>query len=457
MSCKLFLAFALLLIPALAFVGLFGSHTPADDEGYSVGVVRSVADGVPLYTEQFDFHGPLPFLIKATLFRSLGIQITHQWMRIWVLAIWMLSWVCLTASIWQLTRNGLITAGGALVTGAHFFPLRFNPGHPEDFVALFLSVAILIASVQARWLSENVRVAMLGAIAGVLVATKINVGFFYLLGIALWMLASIPRRGPWKALSVLFTLAATITPLALMRSFLLPSWQLLLFSTVSILIACVAFFRLPTAGGNGWKQVLLAGGSAVASLAAILLFAHECGSNLRDMFDQTVLVAATHSSIIVRPVFTWICVPAVPLFLFVAYRQWNILRPRANSQSLGSLALLKAILAVAALAFAACLLFQFYIPLIGPICWLIVFPDGRTPIADRSRAARMFIASVAVFQVLQVFPIKGAQTAWSTIPLCVCCLVLLYDGLSESRCNPPVFRSSFSFRSSLSLCWPARC
>jgi len=446
MLCRSLLIFASILVVTLAFFGLFGSFTPSDDEGYSISVIRSVADGAPLYTQQFDFHGPLPFLAKAFIFRTLGAPITPQSVRIWVMGVWLLSCLCLSAAIWELTRNALISISAIIVTGAHLFALRVNPGHPEDFVVLFLSLAILIASAQTRWLPDSLRVAVLGSIGGVLTGTKINVGVFYLAGLTLWLLASIPKRTPWKVAAVLFTIGATSIPTVLMRSFLWASWQLLLISTFSILITCAAFFRLPGARRLSWKHIPIAAGAAISTVAAILMFAWLYGSRPGDVLEQAVLGAATHSNMIVMPVFTWICVPAIPVFLlicFICFRQWIGTSPvsifgRYVPPPLLKVppALLKVIVALLALSFAACMLPKFYMPLVGAVCWLIVFPDGRTMIAGRTQSARLFLVSIAVFQMLQVFPIQGAQTNWSTLALSICCLVLLYDGVLEFSLRP---------------------
>jgi hypothetical protein len=79
----------------------------------------------------------------------------------------------------------------------------------------------------------------------------------------------------------------------------------------------------------------------------------------------------------------------------------------------------------------------------------MVFPDGRKAIGGHALNARMLVASMAVFQMLQAFPIKGSQTAWSTLPLCVCCLVLLHDGLRELSQRPAGV--PFSIRFSVGL------
>ncbi len=433
---NLILTFAFILIPTLAFVGLFGSYVPFDDEGYSIGVIRSVADGIPLYTQQFDFHGPLPFLAKAFLFRTLQIPVTQESIRVWVMGIWLLSCFCLSFAIWRITRNALASACGIVVIGAHLVALRFNPGHPEDFVVLFLSLAILIASLQTTWLSDNLRVAVLAGIAGILAGTKINVGIFFLFGLTLWILASVPRTRAWKILAILFTVAAVAMPIVLMRSFLLLSWPLLVFTTLGILITCVAFLGLPVPSRLGWKHLWISAGALAGTIAAVLAAAELAGSRVRDVIYQTVIVAATHSGMIVRPIFSWKSAPTIAVFILVGLILWKRIVSGPGARFPASPAILKVALSLVALSCAASLHFEFYIPFVGAICWLMVIPDGQNALNDRSQNARLFIASIAVFQPLQVFPIRGAQTSWSTLVLSVCCIILLHDGILELSRGP---------------------
>src|SRR5579872_520868 len=407
MTCKLVLVFALILIPTLAFFGLFSSYIPFDDEGYSIAVIRSVAEGVPLYTQQFDFHGPLPFLAKALIFRALSIPITQESVRVWVLGIWLVSCFCLSFAIWRLTRNSILSGCAIVVTGAHLFALRFNPGHPEDFVVLLLSLAIVVASLDVAWLSGNLQVAILAGLGGFLAATKINVGLFYLLGLALWILASISRTRVWGAAAVLLTAVATAIPTILMRSFLWQSWQLLLVSTFSIFITCSAFLRLPIPNRFSWRHAWLAGASLAAALVAVLGVAQLCGSRFQDVFYQAVVIAATHTGMIVKSVFTWKAAPAIPIFILASLSQWKTIWSGTVARLERWQVILKIALPLMALSLAAVMRFQFYMPLMGGVCWLVAFPVSRASIRGRNQSARIFIASIAAFQMLQVFPIRG--------------------------------------------------
>src|SRR3977135_144188 len=96
----------------------------------------------------------------------------------------------------------------------------------------------------------------------------------------------------------------------------------------------------------------------------------------------------------------------------------------------------KHFLPACALLLAAVKLVEYYMPLVGPVCWLIVFPGSAVAPENRTRCARLFLASVAVFQILQAFPVQGSQTAWSTLLLSMCCVLLLHDGMMELSWRP---------------------
>jgi preprotein translocase subunit Sss1 len=424
------------MVAAFAYFSLFGFFSVYDDEGYNVALVRMVAQGVPLYTGQFAYHGPVPYLIKAFLLTAFGIPITHQSLRLWVMAVWLLSSGLLAAAVWRLTANWMATIGGLVVVGYHLFPLRFNPGHPEDFVVLFLSLAIFLASAAPPGRSEYLRIATLALIGAILVGTKINVGMLYCLAMGLWILAEFPRTKFGMTLRFLFIAGATGTPLLLMHGSLLPEWQLLAISTFSLALTSTAVLLPPIPPRYGMRHVLVWVGSVTLGLAGIALAAMLRGSRFEDIVEGAVLTAAKHPNIFLRPVsFGFFTIPILGLFTFMILRQcpWIV---SGHWTKQPALSMLKVILALSALLLGALMQAQYYIPLIGPICWLIVLPDGRMPVAGSARSARLFLASMAAFQMLQVFPVKGTQTAWSTLALCICSLVLLYDGMLELSQRP---------------------
>ena len=80
---KILLALASLLACSFAYVATFGTFTVSDDESYSIATIRLVSEGTPLYTGQFDFHGPAPFLGMAAIFRGFHVPITHTTIRLW--------------------------------------------------------------------------------------------------------------------------------------------------------------------------------------------------------------------------------------------------------------------------------------------------------------------------------------------------------------------------------------
>lgn len=430
-SSKALRAGVLAFLALYAFVGLFGFVSPYDDEGYNVAMIKLVSQGVPLYTSQFAYHGPVPYWIKALTLHALGVPVTHQSIRIWVLGVWLLSSWLLGASIGRLSSWRLAGVAGCLVVGTHLFPLRFNPGHPEDFVVLGLAIAIWLASVDAPWMKEPLRAASLGVVGAVLIGTKINVGVLYWLGLGAWMLASLRGRRSRTIAGWLFVAAATATPAILMHRFLIQEWQLLLFATLSIFFATSAFlvFEFPQAYGS--REVACCAASAIFGLALIAGVAALLGSHPGDLVNGVVLTAAKHSSIFLRPLsFGFLTVYLVGISLLAC--AFALSRFRLPAELLGQPSpWVKTILALLALALASFGVSSVYVALVGPICWLVAFPREAVPIVQRR--ARLLVACLAAFQMLQMFPITGAQNAWSTLPLCICAVLLAIDGITELR------------------------
>jgi hypothetical protein len=429
LASKVVFLLVLALIASLAYFALFGFFSVYDDGGYNVAMVRLVAEGVPLYTGQFAYHGPVPYLTKALLLTALGIPITHQSIRFWVLVVWLLSSLLVTAAIWNLVGSWMAAVGALLIVGYHLFALRFSPGHPEDFIVVFLSLAIFVVSSERFNRSRHLMIAMVGVIGAILVGTKINVGLLYLLGASLWMLARLPKVG--IALRALCIVGATAIPSVLMHGSLLPEWQLLLLSTLSILLTCTAVLLFPIEPRFEMKHVVVFAVSVILGIAGIALAAMARGSHLKDQVEALILIASKHADVFVRPIsFGLFTIPILAVFISLCVGQFvSMTRTRWASPPVAST--LKIILALCALLPTAIRLVEYYMPLIGPVCWLIVFPGPPTQLKESARTARLFIASIAIFQMLEVFPITGSQTAWSTLLLCVCCLILLHDGLVE--------------------------
>ena len=421
---------ALVVVGIFAFPSIFGFFSVYDDEGYNVAMIRLVSQGVPLYTAQFAYHGPLPYLVKAAVLNALRVPVTHESVRLWVLALWLLSAWIGAAAIRNLTGNRILAAGGLIAVGVHLFPLRFNPGHPEDFVVILLLLALWVAT--SGWLSESIRVAILGLIAAALLATKVNVGVLYALGLGGWLLALLPKTRSWRAGALLWLAGSVATPAVLMHGAWRPEWQLLVMSTVVIFLISWIAFLPPLPARYEWKHLAICSASFVLGLAGIVVAAALSGSHPWDILNGAILTAAKHPSVFLRPVsFGILTIPVMAVFGLLSLRQTIRIASAAKRESRAPQTFLK--LAVAGCAFILVGLTdsRFYFPLIGPVFWLITAPGGSVVISDRARNGRLFLAFAAAFQMLQAFPIIGTQTAWSTLLLCIGSLVLLHDAILE--------------------------
>jgi hypothetical protein len=429
-------AAAILLIAAFAYVSLFSRFSAPDDEGYNVSMTRMVSEGEPLYTGDFAIYGPFPYLSKAAALRVLGVPVTHETSRLIVLVIWIVSSVLLALAIWYLTGGRIVSFAGLLLAAWHLRELRHEPGHPEDFVVLLISSAILLAAAKARWISIQIKVGVLGLIGALLLTTKINVGLFYCFGLAMWILALLPRSRWWKPAAVVFTFCATMIPFALMKGYIDSEAYLFLIVISSILFTAVAWFRWPLAPHLRFSNVLFTAACLLAGLGIVVLLTVLSGSRLGDTLNAVVFHAARLRTAVIRPVDFGQPWPfAILILAFVWVRSWQWFRPNVEA-SRQPPAVLKVTLALAALLLGGMMIPEFYMVLVAPVCWLIVRPDGRNPVAGPTMPARVFLCSIAVFEMLQAFPVHGPQIAWSTLGLFVCCLVLLHDGMHELSLRP---------------------
>ncbi len=415
-----------------AYAGLFGFFSVYDDEGYNVAMIRLVSEGVPLYTGQFAYHGPLPYLLKASILNVLRIPVTHESVRLWVLLVWVLSALIGATAIRNLTGNRIFATGGLLVLGLHLFPLRYNPGHPEDLVVLFLLISVLVASADVPWLTENVRAGALGLVGALLLATKINVGFLYLLASAAWLLASAPLGKLWRIVTFVFLAGFTAVPAILMHRAWGPEWQLLFVSTTTTFLTCLVAFRRPPETESRWSEIVGFIACMTAGLVVVVGVTILNGSHLSDILEATVLTAAKHPQVFLRPMsFGPFIVPIMTAFAVISAHQcWRIAQARDLTVG-ASQSVLKIALSLSTFLFVSVWDAKYYLPLIGPVAWLIVFPGPPNAISERNRRARLFLALAAVFQMLQIFPVIGTQSAWSALLLCVCSLLLLHDGTVE--------------------------
>ncbi|MBX3751637.1 MAG: hypothetical protein KF897_16280, partial [Opitutaceae bacterium] len=206
-----------------AALAMFSAFMFYDDEGYVLLSLRNYAEHGGLYREVYTQYGPFPFVLYHLLHLA-GLPFTHVAGRLVTLAAWAGVALGCAAVVWQAARSFLTTL--AVLAGAflYLWIMVSEPTHPGSLIALLVALAAVLGyRCLARGRNEA-WAALVGAIAGALVLTKINVGGFVVLAALAWIAlhhtsAGLRRWAPWGVAA-----GGVLVPLALMRPVLGLDW-----------------------------------------------------------------------------------------------------------------------------------------------------------------------------------------------------------------------------------------
>jgi hypothetical protein len=186
-----------------------------DDEGYMLTALKSFIHRDHLYNEVFAQYGPFYYEFWGGLFSIFGIPVTHDAGRTITTIVWVGSSLGLGLVTMRLTRSLLLGLGTQILCFTALNVLVNEPMHPGGTVTLLL-VAILGAAAFVGSGRSTKAMALLGVATAALILTKINVGAFALISVALACAVSYPvlldRRWVRPLVETIFVL----TPIALM-------------------------------------------------------------------------------------------------------------------------------------------------------------------------------------------------------------------------------------------------
>lgn len=442
--------FAILLVvlsaaalPYLLFDG-FTSFEAFDDEGTLMIAYRDLARGLRLYDDIYALYGPFYYLTVGGLFAKLHVPITHDAVRLVSTAFRLASALTLGTLTYRLSRSML---GGVFTFLASLLLLQYllhSPTHPEE-ICLLMTAALphLVLSVEEKPTRAAGSLAAIGAILAALLLTKINVGVFATLAVALTALRA-TRPAAWvRTTAGLSAAAGLMLPLALMLPLLHLAWVAgyCAFATATIGAALVTWFaaeRPMLLRPRHWVTCL----AAMAATAAVTLgITLALGSSPAAILDVIVL----QNSRFIRnwyfplPIPWWsLALAAVAVCTVLCCRAAEE-RPRWQGTAHTLAALLKlgvgtasvALLALAAFGLAPwwqmmIALFQ----LLMPFSFLILLPSAGQAEVGLGRAS---LALLAAFMTLYAFPVGGQQvTIAEMFPLCAV-PVLVAEGASDLR------------------------
>ena len=435
----------LIVLCALAAYWLmFSQFAVYDDEGFFDYSLKLFVAGHPLYSSVFSDYGPFYYLVFGGFFAVVGHGVTTDAGRLIQWVIWLAASLGLGVTAHRLT--GRLTLGVAALATA-FYLLNGLTSEPMHAAALICLLLTAMSAVTAFVVRAHPRAGLiaLGALAGALLLTKINVGAYAAVSIgfaAVMAGRSLARYTPLRWLAVVALVL--IGPLV-MASKLNSGWArsyalLAVLSTLSLVFVALPRYAETAAPDDSvrWLRWLLTG--FAASLVIVLTVVFALGTTPRALFDEIVVVPSHQGSILTEPItldgnVVWWSLGAAALAW--TWRQLGRIDPcRLGGPPSLSDGLLRAIAGVAILlSLGSASVFNIgpdaTFSLAMPLAWVAALPSPRDPVDSRARLVRLLIPSLAVLYCLLAYPVAGTQVLSGSILLVLCGAICVADGWAE--------------------------
>jgi hypothetical protein len=437
----------LVLCGALGYYTVFLRFMPYDDEGYLLIGTKLFNRGRRLYDEVATTFGPFPYLLRRLIHGTTGLPVTHDVGRSLCLAFWLATAVVAAWAVGRITRSPTARVATLAAVFCTLTMIAQGPGHPQDLSALLLAVALLLSTFADTPARLEVVAPALGLIAGLLLATKINLGIFLLMAGGATMIVHGPRGRGWSAFALLYALALLAAPLLLIRPRLLdPSYGVLAFietlGLASVVALCLAGERPTFFSGRHMATVAAACAVALAcSCGAIWLLGTSARGIVTGVFLNGPRLGTTYSVALELGSRGW-WFPALSFGLVAGGAAYRRSRPATGASTFVS-ALARVVIGVGLLWVAIFARTRAdYAPLVvaaSPFAAFVLLPTipgpgGRTCPGSRPHSpSRTFLAFVAVTEFLWVYPVAGDQVAFATFLGVAAAVVAVSDGCSALR------------------------
>lgn len=411
---------------------------PYDDEGYVLVSILNYLAGLRLYDDVFSQYGPWPFVYHELITTLSGLPLTHALGRMLTLLHWVLASLLCGAICWRLARAQWAAVVASLLVFSLSWQNTSEPSHPGSHIMLLVALAGAIITGLPGSGRSGLGWAALGAIAGLLLLTKINVGLLLVAGIGCHVLRTTPWSDRWRPLAQALAVGGMLAlPWVLMGKQLHLGWVLvfaLLFTLTALGIGWTAPCTPAKNGLRGYPWLLVPA-AALPTLGVILVRVGLHGTQTSSLLDaillkplhmpanfmvglhwypETWLIAAVSAAIVGKAGFE--------------IRRRGQLAPSTRllltAARLGGLILLT-VLARYWSTHAGIFHFSAYCL---PLLPLYLVPLSTDPDGAR-RFAREGVICVALPQVLHAFPVAGSQLAWATF----LCVPLMVAGVADTR------------------------
>jgi len=418
-----------LLCVAFAFHSLRVHIAPYDDEGYMMSSLRSYLHGARLYTDTYTQYGPFFFFAQEFFFRLAHLPVTHDANRMVTLVYWMMAAGFGALFVYRSCRSALLAAAamaGCTVLGV---VLAGEPGHPQQVIYVLLAASAFLSALTATRY-RGLGFVLLGMIGSALVFIKINVGAFYVFALAQVIVCLLLRGKPRIIGITVIGLVSIALPYMLVRRTLGPFSAFCVTATASIAVTFLASAFSKVRPGLPAALVGRLFGGGLLATALILYRCHMVGISTSTLLDGLLFEPAKHPllfSAFMRPSHEMLLVGCV-LLLSAGILVASFLASRGL--------LVRYVRVVGAIRCAAGIL---VVPMLlhGSVGWVLpLLPLTVIRVQEErhdwpAAFARIFLANLAAMQYLQAYPVAGSQRYIASLPVFLCAMVWISDGIGE--------------------------
>jgi hypothetical protein len=206
-----------------AYFRIFSVFSAADDEGYVMQSIRSYLDGHALFDEVTTLFGPGYFTFESVIHEVLGLPLTHDFERFVTMALWLATTAACAAIVYRCTRSMVLALLASVQAFLHLVPLVAEPGHPQALLVLLIALtSLLLCRGESIGSAAAISAGIFTALA---VLTKVNVGGYLLLGVAIPLTLAVLPRFPFGASAVVPLLVGAAVTFVVARAHV-PDWGL---------------------------------------------------------------------------------------------------------------------------------------------------------------------------------------------------------------------------------------
>ncbi len=440
-------AIAAIAATIAAYFYLFTQFAPYDDEGTVLVALKAFVGGETLYRDVYTPFGPFYYELFGGFFKLTGLDVSTDASRTIVMVVWVASSLLFGLAVQRLTGRVALGVTAMLVAFSVVFILSQEPMHAQVLAVLLLSAFTFLASA-----SDTRRVAWAGGACGALLAalvlTKINLGVYAVAAVvfaAVLTVEPLHRRRwlRWPVIIAFLALPFVATARDLSGELVRHFAVLELLAVTAIAVASWSLRQAPAESGGQARMMrwLLsaAAGFGVAFLA-VLLGIFATGSTPADVYDGVITQAMRIRDVNPAPLgsaaaaIDW-GIAAIAAAALVCWFRW-----RGDAES----ALWSGVLRGAA-GLAIWFSITQSAPLsLGPapgnvdalamvLAWVAVIPPAGVVEPIQKRFLRALLPTLAVAEVLQVYPVAGSQMRIAAVMFVAVGGICLADSLTSFR------------------------